>query len=280
MIDQVIRRLATVRENPGDYINPDDGLLYCGRCRTPKTALLVLPELTGTDEPRLFPIACQCQEEAAEEERQKTAAAEFSATMRSRWDRCGFHDSGLLRHRFATDDGGQKQITDTLKRYVSKWSDVYRNNVGILLYGPVGSGKSFLASCLCNALLEKQASVCATSFSRVLNVLQSSPDRQAVLDRLESFRLIFLDDFGAERDTPYAVEQIFSVIDTRYRIKKPVLITTNLTLKQMENPENLVYSRIFDRVLEMCPVRLAVTGKSRRTGLAEERRRLARELLL
>ena len=48
----------------------------------------------------------------------------------------------------------------------------------------------------------------------------------------------------------------------------------------MENPENLAYSRIFDRVLEMCPVRLPVTGKSRRAGLAEERRKLARELLL
>ena len=106
-MDQIIGRLATTRKNPGDYINPDDGLLYCGCCNTPKTALLVLPELTGTDEPRLFPIACQCQEEAAEKELQEAAAAEFSATMRGRWDRCGFHDSGLLRHRFADDDGGQ-----------------------------------------------------------------------------------------------------------------------------------------------------------------------------
>lgn len=280
MFDQVIERLATVKEDPGDYISPDDGLLYCGRCHTPKTVLLVCLELAGTDEPRLFPIACQCQEQAAEEERQKVAAAEFSATMRGRWDRCGFHDSGLLRHKFSADDGGQQQITDTLKRYVSKWDDMRRNNVGILLYGPVGTGKSFLASCLCNAVLERQMSVCATSFSRILNIMQSSPDRQAVLDRLEGFQLAFIDDPGSERDTPYAIEQIFSVIDSRYRIKKPVLITTNLTLKQMESPENLAYSRIFDRVLEMCPVRLAVTGKSRRVGLAEERRKLARELLL
>ena len=280
MIDQIVNRLATIQENPGDYINPDDGLLYCGHCHTPKTALLSLPELTGSDEPRLFPVVCRCQEQSEKEERQKTAAAEFSAMMRSRWDRCGFHDSGLLRYKFSDDDGGQQQITDTLRRYVSKWDDMRRNNVGILFYGPVGVGKSFFASCVCNAVLEKQVSVCATSFSRVLNVLQSSPDRQSILDRLEGFQLTFIDDLGAERDTSFAVEQIFSVIDSRYRVKKPVLITTNLTLKQMESPENLAYSRIFDRVLEMCPVRLCVSGQSRRRGLADERRALARELLL
>ena len=279
MLDQIIGKLATVKEAPGDYTG-DDGLLYCGKCHTPKTALLTLPDLTGTDEPRLFPIVCQCQEKAAEEEKQKAAASEFFTAMNSRWDRCGFQDSGLLRYKFSADDGGQRQITDTLRRYASKWDDMSKNNVGILLYGPVGTGKSFLASCLCNAILEKQASVCATSFSRILNVLQSSPDRQAVLDRLENFRLVFLDDFGAERSSEYAMEQVFSVIDSRYRIKKPVIVTTNLSLKEMENPQNLSYSRIFDRVLEMCPVRLAVTGTSRRAGLADERRQLARELLL
>ena len=280
MLDQIIARMAEIKENPGDYINPDDGLLYCGKCHTPRTVFLSLPDLTGTDEPRLFPIVCQCQEQAAEEEKQKAAASEFFTAMNSRWDRCGFHDSGLLRYKFSADDGGQRQIADTLRRYASKWDDMSKNNVGILLYGPVGTGKSFLASCLCNAILEKQASVCATSFSRVLNVLQSSPDRQAVLDRLENFRLVFLDDFGSERSSEYAMEQVFSVIDSRYRIKKTVIITTNLSLKEMENPQNLSYSRIFDRVLEMCPVRLCVSGTSRRAGLADSRRALARELLL
>lgn len=179
------------------------------------------------------------------------------------------------------DDGGQQQITDTLRRYVSRWDDMRRNNIGILFYGPVGVGKSFFSSCVCNEILKQRVSVCATSFSRVLNVLQSSFDgRQETLDRLGRFQLLFLDDLGAERSTEFSLEQIFSVVDSRYRTKRPTLITTNLSVKDIENPQNMAYSRIFDRILEMCPIRIAVTGQSRRQGLADSRRALARELLL
>lgn len=45
-------------------------------------------------------------------------------------------------------------------------------------------------------------------------------------------------------------------------------------------PSNLSYTRIFDRLLELCPIRLCVSGPSRRKGLADDRRELARELLL
>ena len=123
-------------------------------------------------------------------------------------------------------------------------------------------------------------SVCATSFPRVLNAVQSAPDRQTALDRLARYTCILLDDFGVERGTEYAQEQIFSIVDARYRAKRPTIITTNLSLHDLENPQNLSYSRIFDRILEMCPVRLCVSGASRRAGLADERRKLARELLL
>lgn len=92
--------------------------------------------------------------------------------------------------------------------------------------------------------------------------------------------MLFLDDIGAERNTSFSTEQVFSVIDARYRQKRPIICTTNLPLRELENPENLSYSRIYDRLLEMCPVRLAVTGPSRRAARAEQRRELARKLLL
>lgn len=170
---------------------------------------------------------------------------------------------------------------EVCRRYCERWGEMFDKNIGVLLFGPVGTGKSFAASCICNELLERRVSVAATSFARVLNVLQSYfAGRQEVLDRLGRFQLLFIDDLGAERGSEFSLEQVFAAIDSRYRAQKPVVITTNLTLKQLENPENMAYARIFDRVLEMCPIRLCMSGLSRRKGLADERRALARELLL
>ena len=278
MFAEALIKAMTTKENPGDYMK--DGILHCGRCNTPKQVLMSLPALTGTDKPQPLPIACKCQQEADKKAEAEQRAVEFKNGIENRWRLDGFHDTSYLRSTFADDDGTNQKLTAVCKKYVDSWPQMYQNGMGILLYGNVGSGKTFLAGCVCNALLERQVRICATSFPRVLNVLQTSMDRQKSLDRLAQYQCVLLDDFGVERGTEFAQEQLFAVIDARYRAKRPTIITTNLSLHDLENPQNLSYSRIFDRLLELCPVRLCVSGPSRRQGLADERRALARELLL
>ena len=41
----------------------------------------------------------------------------------------------------------------------------------------------------------------------------------------------------------------------------------------------MAYARIYDRILELCPVALKMTGDSRRSEKAKEKRALARKLL-
>ena len=89
-----------------------------------------------------------------------------------------------------------------------------------------------------------------------------------------------IDDLGVERETSYAAEQIFAVIDARGRAKLPTIITTNLTKQEMENQPSMQYRRIFDRVREMCPAVVLIDGQSRRIQNAHQRRELARELLI
>lgn len=279
MLTDALKQVMKTSKSPGDYI--ENGVLMCGKCRTPKQVLMSLPVLTGTDTPRPFPVACKCQQEADERAENERRAAEFKNGLEARWRACGAHDRELLKWRFSDDGGGQEKAMDVCRRYCEQWEKMFVENIGVLLFGPVGTGKSFAASCICNELLERRVSVAATSFARVLNVLQSSfAGRQEVLDRLGRFQLLFIDDLGAERGSEFSLEQVFTVIDSRYRAQKPVVITTNLTLKQLESPENMAYARIFDRILEMCPIRLCVSGPSRRKGLADDRRELARELLL
>ena len=49
-----------------------------------------------------------------------------------------------------------------------------------------------------------------------------------------SYPLLILDDFGMERGTEYGLEQVYSVIDSRYQSGKPLIATTNLTLEELQ----------------------------------------------
>ena len=64
------------------------------------------------------------------------------------------------------------------------------------------------------------------------------------LSRLCSFPLLILDDFGMERGTEYGLEQVYNVIDSRYRSNKPLIVTTNLTLEELQHPEDTAHARI------------------------------------
>jgi len=57
---------------------------------------------------------------------------------------------------------------------VEKWPEMRDKNVGMLFYGDVGTGKSFYACCIANALLDKGVSVLVTSSPKILEKIQAS----------------------------------------------------------------------------------------------------------
>ena len=277
-VEDIVSGLMRTTEEPGDYTG-DDGLLYCGKCHTPKQTRLSFNPLTGERSETIVRAACQCQREADEEAEKQSARTQFRLDMaRRREDGLSCPDG--LRYTFAQDDRQQPKVSDACKRYVECWDEMRANNIGVLFYGSVGTGKSFLASCIGNGLLDRQVSVAATNFPRLLNLLQDTYEKQALLDRLSIYKLLIVDDLGVERDSAYAEEQIFNIIDARSNSELPVIVTTNLTLEELERPTSMQYARIYDRVLEMCPIRLKLAGESRRKANASEREQLARKILL
>lgn len=86
--------------------------------------------------------------------------------------------------------------------------------------------------------------------------------------------LIFIDRasryFGMERGTEYALEQIYNIVDNRYRSRKPLIVTTNLTLDEIRHPQDTTHARIYDRLLEMC-VPVSCIGVSFRKETAQEK---------
>lgn len=277
----MVQRSLQNRE-PEDYVD-EDGFLCCGKCHDRKQMDVTLPTgLSPGEDGKTIRVGrlCKCGQEKAERERQERERREFETRM-ERLRRDGITDPAYLKHTFAQDDQRNPKISDVCRKYVDNWAEMKAQNIGILFYGDVGTGKSFLACAIANALLERLVSVSVTNFPRILNGLQGSFDdeRQKRIDRLQHYSLLVIDDLGVERDTSYSVEQVYNVVDTRARSGKPVIITTNLSMKDLENPPSLAYKRIYDRVLEMCPIRLKMVGESRRASNASDRRDAARRIL-
>ena len=170
--------------------------------------------------------------------------------------RWGFTDPTIRDWTFENDNGRNPQ-TELARRYVEHREDMRTDNIGCLFWGGVGTGKSYLAGCIANALMEKEIPVHMTNFALILNDLAASFEgHNEYISRLCRYPLLILDDFGMERGTEYGLEQVFNVIDSRYRSGKPLIVTTNLTLDDLRNPEDTAHSRIYDRLLSMCvPVR-------------------------
>lgn len=279
-VGNILEGIMTPKVEQGDYQDAE-GYLICGKCNTRKTYRLTLPEGFGGDNRvRMVPVPCECRkaEIAAQEEADRRR--EFTQRMDA-LRRDGITDPAYLQFTFDQDDRRNVDVSDVCRKYVEHWDEMKAENTGILFYGDVGTGKSFLACCIANALLEKLISVSVTNFPRILNRLQSTFDdeRQKFIDRLQHYSLLVIDDLGVERDTSYSVEQVFNVVDTRSRSGKPLIVTTNLSMKDLQSAPSLAHQRIYDRVLEMCPIRLKLVGESRRVSNASDRRDKARRLL-
>lgn len=259
-------------EAPGDYVK--DGLLHCGKCHTPKQTR---KNILG----REMTIGCLCKcaaEERDKEDAERRQREEADRIMRLR--SAGISSQEFRNARFALDDGQAPGPLGVLKKYVANWGRVYRDNVGLLLWGGVGTGKSFGAACIANALIDKSVPACMVNLASVLNTLTNfQGNRNEYIQELIQYPLLVLDDFGMERRTDFATEQVFNLIDERYRSGKPLVVTTNIPLSTLKNPPSLELSRIYDRLLEMCvPVNFGTQG--RRQAKAEAKMQRAAEFLL
>ena len=258
-----------------EYIDPADGLIHCKKCGGQRQTVVPCFGKPGYFMPRCI---CQCQREAEE---QRKAAEERQRRMEriKRRKAQGLQDRYLYDYTFANDNG-QNPLMDKARAYVENWKEAYRNNTGLLLFGDVGTGKSFFAGCIANALLDRDVPVLMTNFPTILNRLTGmfSEDRSEFIASFDEYDLLIIDDLGVERSTEYAMEQMFFVIDSRYRSRRPMIITTNLKLAELKNPPDLAHARIYDRILERCaPILFA--GKNFREENAGATKQAAKDIV-
>lgn len=258
-----------IASEPGDFIGCDE-LLHCGVCGEAK-------EHRFPFNGRYVPCICKCQrdklqQEEAERQRQRELDRVKELAAYSLVDE-RFHESTFDRFYATTPE--DQRVLRICRNYVEHFDEMLAHNVGLLFYGSPGTGKTFAASCIANALMERRVTVLVTSIVR-LTANMFGDDLNELLHRMNTARLLVLDDFGAERNTDFKAEQIFAVIDARYAAKKPMIITTNLT--DFKTETDVRRRRVYDRIFEVCtPIKM--DGESKRRAEGQKKRDSIRAIL-
>jgi DNA replication protein DnaC len=262
---------AAIPKEDGDYLQ--DGLLYCGLCKTPKETMVSVP--WG----RTFKARCLCAcglraRESEREAQRKQEEADRLERMRS----VGVQNQVLRHASFETDDGKNPGPMRMARRYVENWATMRSSNSGLLFYGGCGTGKSYAAACIVNYLIDEGVSAIMLNVAEVLDKAGNFDTGSDWVRDIMRYELLVLDDLGAERNSEFATETMFKFVDSRVRAQKPMICTTNLTLAELREPSDLAHARIYDRVLAMC-VPVGFGSDSRRKGEAKDRFDAVRAIL-
>ena len=265
VFENILSKIAIRAEKlEGDYYK--DGILYCGKCNTPKETTI---KFDNIQQPKIVRIACKCVSEAEERNQQQAKIDKRRESINESLRNLA--DIGVARMpqcTFDMCDDENAELRERMKKYAKNFDEIYDKNIGLLLFGGTGTGKTFFAECIASELLKNGRFALLTSVSDIVNAMSNYSAQ--IMNYVKNVDLLILDDFGTERDTSYMSENIYNVIDARYVAKRPLIVTTNLDPRAMLANNNIRIKRIGERLAESC-VSIEVKGTSRRAKVAKDK---------
>ncbi|HEX3391087.1 MAG TPA: ATP-binding protein [Solirubrobacteraceae bacterium] len=140
-----------------------------------------------------------------------------------------------------------------VRRFVKRISQNVDEGNSMWIMGDIGTGKTALAMLVSKAALQAGKTVAIYSLPRLLSLIRESIEHEegvvGFLERLSAVDLLHIDDVGAENRTDWALEQLYTIVNTRYEERRAIVLTTNLTHGELAEQ---VGERIVSRLVEMC----------------------------
>lgn len=145
-----------------------------------------------------------------------------------------------------------KRFTNAVKEcqnFIKTFNSDYHN---LFFYGTVGTGKSFLSSCIAKELIDQGKLVIYFSATQLFdNLSKSTFDRESkeaasgIYEDIYDCDLLIIDDLGTELTNAFVSSQLFSCLNNRHLRRKSTIITTNLSLEELRDRYS---DRIFSRI--------------------------------
>ena len=184
-----------------------------------------------------------------------------------------FREVSFEREPVVSIERANPPVVREVRRYVGGISERLAEGRGMWFTGDVGTGKTTLAMLVSKAAMESDHTVAIYSLPRLLAMLRESYDDDAafslndLIDRLCSVDLLHVDDVGAEQTSPWVLEQLYTIVNTRYEDGRAMLLTTNLDDAALRQQ---IGDRTVSRLFEMCGTPLPLYGEDHR-GQSEYR---------
>lgn len=173
-----------------------------------------------------------------------------------------------------------------VRRFVGELDGNLASGRGIWFLGDVGTGKTTLAMLISKAALKQGHSVAIYStpklLARIRRTYEGEPGADSYsqfFERLTSVDLLHLDDLGAERQTEWVLEQLYSIVNERYEAERSIVFTTNTAQVEASGGdsskrpkdrepelevEKQIGRRTFSRLVEMCGDPVMLFGADQR----------------
>lgn len=223
----------------------------CDKCGDP-----IQKDIEILNKVRRVPIVCKCKKKEQELKVKQEEAQEKQDRLKQIFKN-SLMDEKFKNATFKNWDHikGSKKIYNISLKYAKAFKEAKENNLGLMFYGEPGNGKTYAASCIANYLMSKGYPVICVSIIKLLERIKETYNsygkegEETVLKSFANADLLIIDDLGTEQTSDWSITRIYNIIDSRYRSGLPTIITTNVTVKSLEDIYN---KRTYDRLLEMC----------------------------